>query len=65
MRSGKVLERARERVRALHPEVPEVGAYVQVNQQPLSSIFNFSASGTHAEYTKLFLDAVMDSFIFF
>ncbi len=65
MRSGKVMERARERVQALHPEIPGTYANIQVNQQPLSSIFNFTASGPDAEYTQVFLDAVMDSFIFF
>ncbi|MEM6884262.1 MAG: polysaccharide biosynthesis tyrosine autokinase [Verrucomicrobiota bacterium] len=65
MRSGKVMERAKERVRAMYPDVPEAYVNIQVNQQPLSSIFNFTASSLNGEYTKIYLDAVMDSFIFF
>lgn len=65
MRSGKVRERARERVRAMNPDVPPVDVDVQVFQQPQSSIFNFTASGAEPKYTQLFLDAVMDAFIHF
>ncbi|MEM1157867.1 MAG: polysaccharide biosynthesis tyrosine autokinase [Verrucomicrobiota bacterium] len=65
MRSGKVMERAKERVHALNPDIPESRAAIQVMQQPLTSIFVFTASGAEGKYTQTFLDAVMDSFIFF
>ncbi|MEM6822328.1 MAG: polysaccharide biosynthesis tyrosine autokinase [Verrucomicrobiota bacterium] len=65
MRSGKVRERAAERVRALHPEVATAGVDIQVFQQPKSSIFNFSAKGGSQIYTQYFLDAVMEAFVHF
>lgn len=65
MRSGKVRQRAVERVRALHPDVKADAVSLQVYQQPQSSIFNFQASGGSQEYTRLFLDAAMDAFIHF
>ncbi|MGF1677801.1 MAG: polysaccharide biosynthesis tyrosine autokinase [Candidatus Methylacidiphilales bacterium] len=65
MRSGKVLDRATERVRALHPEITAAPVNIQVFQQPQSNIFNFVASGADPDYTRKFLDAAMDSFVFF
>jgi len=65
MRSGKVRQRAVERVQALHPDVKPGAVSLQVYQQPQSSIFNFQASGGSQKYTQLFLDAAMDAFIHF
>jgi len=65
MRSGKVQQRARERLKALHPDIPHTPVSIYVSQQPLSSIFNFSATGKDPETTRFYLDAVMDSFVHF
>lgn len=60
MTSPMVQQRARERVRALHPELPDnARARVHVTHAPDANIFNLTSVGRDRLYTQYFLDAVM------
>lgn len=65
MRSPVVQERARERVRALYPDLAEEGAYasVQAVHRQNTNFFDLSASGNHPEYTRYFLDSCMEAYL--
>lgn len=63
MQSPEVSARARERVRALQPDLPEVGVRLDVQQVPKTSIFALNASGPEPRYVQAWLNAVMDEFI--
>jgi capsular exopolysaccharide synthesis family protein len=63
MRSPGVQERAAERVRALKPNLAPVPVKVDVAVSPKTTIFNLQAVGREAEYTRAYLDAVMEVFL--
>ncbi|GAB4246414.1 MAG: hypothetical protein OHK005_12190 [Candidatus Methylacidiphilales bacterium] len=65
MRSGEVQARARERVKALRPELKPGPVSLSVNQTPRTSIFVFQATGYDPLYVQAYLDAVLHSFINF
>lgn len=65
MQSGRVKERARQRVLQLHPELAGQGARLSALQQPDASIFILRAEGGEPRYTQAFLDAVMEEYIIF
>lgn len=63
MQSGQVRANAAARVAALHPELKPVAVNLQVSQSPQTSIFVLRASGGESEYTRAYLDAVLEEFI--
>lgn len=63
--SAEIRRRARDRVRALHPELKECEVEVQASQNKGSAIFNIRAFGTEPKYTRVFLDALLDEFMAF
>jgi len=76
MRSGQVRTRAMERVRLTHPEVHEAFVATEAYQEEgadtiiveavlknNTDIFELYAYTPHPEYTRLFLDAVMEEYI--
>ncbi|MFQ3671032.1 MAG: polysaccharide biosynthesis tyrosine autokinase, partial [Verrucomicrobiia bacterium] len=65
MRSGEVQARARERVKALRPELSPGPVSLSVNQTPRTSIFVFQATGHDPRYVEAYLNAVLHSFINF
>lgn len=64
MRSPQIIELARKRVLEENEGISG-GAQLTATQVPKTSIFALTARGDNAEYTRLFLDAVMDEFIGF
>lgn len=66
MESAEVLEKARKRVLRENPFLEEKAhANIHADQIPQTSIFELEARGTNIDYTRLFLDAVMEEFIAF
>lgn len=63
--SAEMKRRALERVRALNPDLKEVGVDIRVAQTKGSAIFNVLATGREPKYTKIFLDALLDEFMAF
>ena len=63
MRSTEVRQRAQARVAATDPNLPRCHVELDAQQQPYTSIFLLSATGTQPEYTRAYLDAVMDEYI--
>ncbi len=63
MQSGRVQQRAKDRVRALRPDLAATPVEISVAQSPNASIFLLSARGTQAEYTQVYLDAVMHEYL--
>lgn len=64
MVSMEVMQASKQALKKDHPEV-QGEAVVSATQIPKTSIFELYARGTNPEYTRLFLDAVMDEFIEF
>jgi beta-lactamase regulating signal transducer with metallopeptidase domain len=66
LESVELHRKARERVKALHPELKkDHEVEIRVAQTQGSAIFNILATGDDPEYTKVFLNALMDEFIAF
>lgn len=65
MRSGEVQARARERVKALRPDLQPGPVHLSVTQTPRTSIFVFQATGHEPQYVEAYLNAVLHSFINF
>lgn len=65
MTSQRVRQRAQERVRALHPDLQPIGVSVSASVKPETSIFLLRAFGGEPEYTREFLNAVMEEYINF
>ncbi|MDI1315075.1 hypothetical protein [Prosthecobacter sp.] len=63
--SAEMSRRARERVRALNPDIQESDVAIRVAQTKGSAIFNILATGSEPKYTRIFLDALLDEFIAF
>jgi polysaccharide biosynthesis transport protein len=64
MQSGEVQRRAKERVQLLNPQLrvdPDVR--LNVGQVPRTSIFILTAVGETPEYTKAYLNAVMEAYM--
>jgi len=61
----EMLRKARERVRALNPELKDSDVEIHVAQTKGSSIFTILASGPDPKYTRIFLNALLDEFIAF
>lgn len=67
LESAEMKKRALARVQALHPELKQVKANVDIRvmQTKGSAIFNVFATGEEPKFTKVFLDALLDEFIAF
>lgn len=67
LESAEMKKRAMARVNALHPELKDSKANVDIRvaQTKGSAIFNVFAIGAEPKYTKIFLDALLDEFIAF
>ncbi len=65
MTSEPVRQRARERVRALTPDFSPVPVSVGATVKPETSIFLLRAFGSEPDYTRAFLNAVMEEYINF
>jgi capsular exopolysaccharide synthesis family protein len=63
MKSGTVLNRAFERVRALKPDLTPTPVELQISVSPKTTIFNFVATGGEREYTRAYLEACMEEYI--
>jgi polysaccharide biosynthesis transport protein len=63
MQSEMVRIRALSRVAAEYPELPVCDVTLRVTVSPRTSIFNLQATGSQPEYTRQFLQAVMDEYI--
>lgn len=62
MRSARVMSEAAERVRQLRPDLPAGPVDLQIGVSPRTAVFNLQATGSHPEYTRLFLDACMEAY---
>jgi len=62
---GELRRRALERVRGLNPELKEIDVDVRVTQARGSSILNVAAVGEEKQYTRIFLEAILDEYIAF
>jgi len=65
LESPELRRRARERVRALNPELAESEVRINAAQSKGSAIFNVVASGTDGIYVRTYLNALLDEFIAF
>lgn len=65
MKSATVLSRAGERVRTLRPNLNFSPVTLHISVLPKTTIFNFQALGADGEYTRAYLDAVMEEYINF
>jgi|APTNR8051073442_1049403.scaffolds.fasta_scaffold06195_2 ElaB/YqjD/DUF883 family membrane-anchored ribosome-binding protein len=65
LESAEIQRRARERVRALNPELAEPDVRINAAQFKGSAIFNVVASGTDGIYVRTYLNALLDEFIAF
>lgn len=63
IQSSEVRQSAAARVRALNPDLPPTGVSISVSRQSNTSIFLLRAEGREPEYTRAFLDAVMDEYL--
>src|SRR5262249_26759715 len=63
MQSGKVVNRAHNRVIAMKENMPMQSVSLRVSVLPKTTIFVLQATGGDPEYTKAFLQACMDEFI--
>lgn len=58
-------QRALDRVRSLHPNIKPVEVEIKVAQQRGSSILNVGGTGPEPEYTRHFVDALLDEYMAF
>ena len=63
MQSDEVRSGAESLVHATHPELQPVKVTLLVTQRPRTSIFELEAVGTSPEYTRAFLNAVMQKYL--
>src|SRR5438046_1465054 len=63
MESDETRQGAEALVRATHPELPPVKVRLSVSQKPRTSIFELEAIGASPEYTRAYLDAVMQKYL--
>ena len=62
MKSAGVLNRARERVRTLKPDLVPAPVDLEISVTPKTTIFNLRAVSTNSDYTVAFLDACMEEY---
>lgn len=62
LESAEMKKHANERVRALYPDLKVSDVDVKVSQNKGSAIFNVAAIGTDIQYTRFFLDALLEEF---
>lgn len=65
MQSTEVRASAEALVRSTHPELQPVLVEVTVTQKPRTSIFELQAIGRTAEYTQVYLNALMQKYLDF
>jgi len=65
MQSAEVKHGAEALVRSTHPEVQPVPVEIIVLQKPRTSIFDLQAIGSAADYTQVYLNAVMQKYLDF
>jgi polysaccharide biosynthesis transport protein len=65
MNSPRVMSQARDRVIALNPELTPVHVDFNAYQQPETSLFRLTASGSEPRFVQAFLDAVMEEYVNF
>src|SRR5437588_3559275 len=65
MQSAEVRRSAESLVRSTHPEVQPVPVEIIVLQKPRTSIFDLQAIGSAADYTQVYLNAVMQKYLDF
>lgn len=64
MRSPATINQAIDRVNTIHPEiVADDTALVEADVEPRTSIFNLKVTSSNADYAKLLLDAIMDTYL--
>lgn len=65
MQSVTVLNRAADRVRALHPETapPAEPVVFRASQIPRTSVFHLVCTGLESNYTRFYLDACMEEYL--
>ena len=64
MQSPSTYSQATDRVTAIHPEVTaDDSAIVEASVEPRTSIFDLKVTSNNADYAKLLLDAVMDTYL--
>jgi polysaccharide biosynthesis transport protein len=63
MQSDEVRDGARALVRATHPQLQPVKIDLEVTQRPRTSIFELQAIGSSPDYTRAYLDAVMQKYL--
>lgn len=62
LESPEMRRQALERVRALNPDLKESDVDVHVTQNKGSAIFNVAAFGSEKNFTRVFLDSLLDEF---
>jgi hypothetical protein len=65
LESPEMLQKAKERVRALHPDLKESQAEIEVRQLKGSSVLNVLATGSDPRFTQIILNAILDEFMAF
>lgn len=65
LESAEMKKRALARVHALHPDLKDSDVDIRVAQTKGSAIFNVFAVGGEPQFTRIFLDALLDEFIAF
>ena len=65
MQSAEVRQSAEALVRSTHPELQPILVEVTVTQKPRTSIFELQAIGSTAEYTQIYLNALMQKYLDF
>lgn len=65
LESADLKKRALTRVQALHPEIKDSEVEIKVSQTRGSAIFNVRAIGAEQDYTRIFLEALLDEFVAF
>jgi capsular exopolysaccharide synthesis family protein len=65
MQSATVLNRAAERVRALHPQtpIPTEPVVFRATQIPRTSVFHLTCTGLESNYVRFYLDACMEEYL--
>lgn len=63
LRSPAVQREARERVYAFHPDMQPARVSVLARQVPETAIIQITASGDSRDYTRVFLDALLDEYM--
>ncbi|MEM9025700.1 MAG: polysaccharide biosynthesis tyrosine autokinase [Verrucomicrobiota bacterium] len=65
MRSKRVLDAAYDRVKIERPHLPRSRVSISAQRKPDTSLFLLRAEGSDAEYTRVYLDAVLQEYMAF